>query len=413
MGKYFSDAVETALQYIFYDNRTRTSRGQEGLKLLMAASEAGDADADCILARCLSGVQYVWSGHQFPEDDEKVNFLTKRSVIGGSAIGVLMAKRNGNLKGALVRQMPLSLRDAYHIVLEKAAAGDAYCQYAIGCTYYWWDFLSIQDKGREDFPSTKAYHDYIKENISQCEDWFWKSFRGGMYMAGNNLYHYYTKGDEDYVAPQPEKAATIFQTGAEMGYPIHQFFYAQDLEEAGRKAEAVEWYRRAAEGGQLGLWYKLGRFYMDGDGVPQDPVQAAYCYERSAAEGEVGGVNLLGDAYYFGRGVPKDPAKAFALYRRAYEEMENSYGVDHLARCYLEGWGTVPDYAKAYALAWEFKGEPVCQYILGRIYCEGLGMPKDIAKGVDFFRRAAKDAPEAAEELKNYKKTLFGKWKRR
>lgn len=90
-----------------------------------------------------------------------------------------------------------------------------------------------------------------------------------------------------------------------------------------------------------------------------------------------------------------------------------SDAVDFLAHCYLEGWGTPPDYEKAYAYAWEYKEEPLCQYILGRIYCEGLGMPEDIAKGADFFKRAADDVPEAAEELRKYKKTLFGKWVRR
>lgn len=412
MGKYFSDAVETALQYIFYDNKTRSVRGQEGLKLLMDASEAGDGDADCILARCLSGVQYVWSGHRFPEDEEKVDLLTRRSVLRGSAIGVLMAKRNGNLKGKLLEQSPLSLQDAFNIVLEKAAAGDAYCQYAIGCTYYWWDFFAIQGREPEDFPSREAAAVYIRENVVRCEDWFWKAFRGGMYMAGNNLFNYYREGSEGFIAPQPDKMITVYQTGAEIGYAVHQYFHAQDLEETDRMQEAVEWYRKAAENGQPGLWYKLGRYYEDGDIVPQDLVEAAYCYERSAEEGEVGGINSMGAAYYHGRGVPQDRAKAFLYFKRAYEEMDNSYGVDFLAHCYLEGWGTPPDYEKAYALAWEYKGEPLSQYILGRIYCEGLGMPEDIARGAEFLKRAAGDIPDAKEELKKYKKTLFGKWVR-
>ena len=64
MGKFFSDDVETALQYIYYDNRLRLHRGQEGFDLLVKASGEGDGDADCIMARCLSGYQYVWPGHQ-------------------------------------------------------------------------------------------------------------------------------------------------------------------------------------------------------------------------------------------------------------------------------------------------------------------------------------------------------------
>ena len=90
MGKFFSDDVETALQYIYYDNRLRLHRGQEGFDLLVKASEAGDGDADCVLARCLSGYQYVWPGHHFPVDDKKVTNLIHRSIERGSALGILV-----------------------------------------------------------------------------------------------------------------------------------------------------------------------------------------------------------------------------------------------------------------------------------------------------------------------------------
>ena len=81
-----SDDVETALQYIYYDNRLRLHRGQEGFNLLLKASEAGDGDADCVLARCLSGYQYVWPGHHFPVDDKKAAKLLHRSIERGSAL---------------------------------------------------------------------------------------------------------------------------------------------------------------------------------------------------------------------------------------------------------------------------------------------------------------------------------------
>ena len=42
MGKCFSDAVETALRYIYYD--VRLGKGAEGLELLKKASAEGDGD---------------------------------------------------------------------------------------------------------------------------------------------------------------------------------------------------------------------------------------------------------------------------------------------------------------------------------------------------------------------------------
>lgn len=41
-----------------------------------------------------------------------------------------------------------------------------------------------------------------------------------------------------------------------------------------------------------------------------------------------------------------------------------------------------------------------------------LGVPEDIAKGVEYLQKAG-DYVEVKEELRHYKKTLFGKWVRR
>ena len=411
MGKFFSDEVEQALQYIYYDNRLGGRRGQEGFDLLVKASEAGDGDADCVLARCLSGVQYVWSGHHFPEDDQKVMKLLHRSIQRCSALWVLVGKRSGALTPVWQSKCPITLQQAFKQVLDKAAGGDAFCQYTIGNVYFWWDFLSIDGKSRQDFADEAASHAYIAENVAKCEDWFWRAFRGGMYLAGNNLCHYYQNGDGDYVAPQPEKAAGIYREGAELGYPVHQFFYAQQLEEAGDKAGGVQWRLKAAEGGQPGLWYNLALAFEKGEVVEKDPAKALYCYEHALEEGESLAYSALGLVYFFGKGVPADPAKAFGYFKQDLEVCKDTFSCPYLAQCYLEGWGTAPDYQQAYQLAWQTKDKERSCYVLGRIYCEGLGMPQDIAMGVDFLNRAPNIA-RAREERAHYKKSLLGRWKR-
>ena len=54
MGQFFSDSVERALKYIYYD--LRSQRGAEGFHLLEQAVDAGDADACCLLARSTPGL---------------------------------------------------------------------------------------------------------------------------------------------------------------------------------------------------------------------------------------------------------------------------------------------------------------------------------------------------------------------
>ena len=90
-----SSEVKQALQDIYYNERT--GRGKEAFALLERASANGDGDASCVLARCLCGYQYVWRGHGFPEDDDRATQLLHKSVEQGSALGVLVALRSGEL----------------------------------------------------------------------------------------------------------------------------------------------------------------------------------------------------------------------------------------------------------------------------------------------------------------------------
>lgn len=412
MGRFFSDEVDLALRYIYYD--LRAGKGAEGLELLEAASAAGDGDASCILARCYCGHQYVWSGHHFPEDDRRAAKLLHRSVDQGSALGVLVSKRSGELPEWRIRKMPFaSLKEAFDIVLQKAQDGEPFCQYMIGNMYFWWDFLSIDGVSKQDFPGEAEFNRYMGENIRKCEDWFWKALRGGVYFAANNLNRFYTQGDTPYVLPEPEKARDLWRIGAELGYPIHQYNYADQLEKAGQKAEALRWYKAAAEGGEPGCWYYVGKHYEAGDGVAKDLSYAVSCYETGVRLGEVGSCNRLGALLYKGEGVRQNYARAVELLTIGYNN-NTTWPVPYLGKCYYQGWGVEKDVVKARGflekVTWN---DPEVYYLLGRIYGRGEGVPEDIAKGVAYLQKAPNYQP-AKEELLRYKKTLFGgKWVRR
>ena len=341
-----------------------------------------------------------------------------KAVEQGSAIGVLLALRSGELKPDVKRKMTFSnLQEAFEVVLEKAQEGDPFCQYTVGNVYFWWDFVKIQNIRRHSFPNEAAYKACMRENISKCEDWFWKALRGGMYFAANNLNRYYTQGDEDLIAPQPEKAKDIYKIGAELGSPILQYIHGDNLMEQKREAEALEWYRKAAEGGQFECWYILGNAYEKGKLVPKDPAEAARCYEKGLMQKrdtskKVGCANCLGALYYEGQGVYQDYDRAFNLLHYAWEH-GSTWGVCYLGKCYYRGWGTEQDFVKAREFLekvnWVNKE---AYYMLGTIYGQGLGTAPDIEKGVQYLKKAG-DYQEASAELKKYKKTLFGKWVRR
>lgn len=412
MGRFFSDTVEQALEDLYYN--MSSGRGQETYRNLQRASAEGDGDATCLMARCLSGPQYIWKYHGFREDDKAVSALVHLAVSQGSALAVLLAMRCGELTPSMQQNMPFaSLKEAWSIIYEKAEAGEPFCQYVIGNTYYWWDFMRIEGKDADSFNNKEEMRAYIREHVQKCEGWLQKAFAHGMSAAGGNLYSYYTKGEEGIIPPQPEKALTLIPQGAQLGYPPYEEDYAMELRKA-KNPENLQWYRRAAEHGQLSAWFYVGYASELGhDGAAQDYAYAAACYQRGLPDPDnIGCRNRLGALYYKGQGVEQDYARAFQLIHNAYE-LGSDWGVFYLGTCCFYGRGTKQDFGKAREFLeqvdWDNKE---CFYCLGTIYAQGLGVPADIEKGVTYLKKAG-DFPAAREELLKYKKKLFGKWVRR
>ena len=73
-------------------------------------------------------------------------------------------------------------------------------------------------------------------------------------------------------------------------------------------AEAVKWYRLAADQGEASAQSDLGFMYAYGTGVPQDYAEAVKWYRLAAAQGEADAQYNLGLMYCKGQGVPQDYA---------------------------------------------------------------------------------------------------------
>ena len=414
MGRFFSDAVEQAIQYIYCD--LRAGKGQEGMRLLEEASAGGDADAHCLLARCLYGPDYTWPGHHFPENERRGDKLMRRSVEEGSALGAIVALRCGMMSSALERGLPEGgLAGAFEKVLEKARQGEPFCQMVVGHAYFWQDFLRIEGKKPQDFASQEEFRQYLIDRISRCEEWYWKCFRGGLAALSGNLSHFYREGVRGPIPPRPEKEIEVNQYGARQGYPNYQCFYADDLYGQGKRAEAFELYRQSAQAGEPRALFWAGYSYDLGNGVPVDKALAARYYQRALADPSSpkgNASNRLGILCYEGTGVEQDYAKAFQLFKQA-ERCGASPEYYYLGACYANGQGTRQDgeTARRYLEKVDWNC-PSAFFLLGRMYGRGEGGAVDIPRAVEYLKKAG-DLPEAREELRHYKKTLFGKWVRR
>ena len=72
-----------------------------------------------------------------------------------------------------------------------------------------------------------------------------------------------------------------------------------------------------AEGGEAGAQLLLGRKYANGNGVPEDDVEAVKWYRLAADQGNAIAQNKLGLMYANGEGVPEDDVESYARYNVA------------------------------------------------------------------------------------------------
>ena len=75
---------------------------------------------------------------------------------------------------------------------------------------------------------------------------------------------------------------------------------------------AMEWYRKAVEGGDMGAPQYLGAMYATGEGVDKDYKEAIRLYEIAAKRYNIESQFILSNLYYEGKVVQKDTVKAYA-----------------------------------------------------------------------------------------------------
>lgn len=76
-------------------------------------------------------------------------------------------------------------------------------------------------------------------------------------------------------------------------------------------AEALKWYRKAAEQGHIEAQYEVAMMLGAGKGVSEDDVEAAKWFTKAANGGESYAQGRLAWMYFEGRGVPRDLVQAY------------------------------------------------------------------------------------------------------
>jgi len=133
-------------------------------------------------------------------------------------------------------------------------------------------------------------------------------------------------------APKPESDDENVHRKAEQGDALAQWELGWKhyfgWEAPNDYSEAIKWLLKAAAHDRTKAgWsvadagYLLGESYRYGRGVRQNPAQAIYWYRKAAEEGHVRAQFQLGWAYLHGQEVPKDYAEAVNWWRKAVKVM--------------------------------------------------------------------------------------------
>ena len=189
------------------------------------------------------------------------------------------------------------------------------------------------------------------------------------------------------------------------------------------KVEAMRWFRMAAEQGSAEAQYSLGLGYLNGEGVPEDKAEGVRWWLQAAEQGLAEAQYNLGVAHDLGAGVRRNYAEAARWYGMAAEQglVEARDALERVeARMAAEqgspewqfllgytrwtgrtpdGETTLKDHEEAvmwFRLAAD-QDFADAQLYLGLAYQTGEGVPEDDAEAVRWFRMAAEQGHAYAQ----------------
>ena len=120
-------------------------------------------------------------------------------------------------------------------------------------------------------------------------------------------------GRKDYA-----RALELVRPLASQGYPAAQVivgrFYLFGTIVAEDPEEGIRWVRLAANQGYAEAQHLMGRLYFSGGGVTENHEEGARWFRLAAEQGSVKSQTLLGQLHFVGDGVPEDPIRSLAWF---------------------------------------------------------------------------------------------------
>lgn len=206
---------------------------------------------------------------------------------------------------------------------------------------------------------------------------------------------------EEMEKPDYRKAAECYEKAAnpQADYQLARLYVNGAMDKGGEVTDKSlsfgrQLLHRSAEAGNRDGRYWLGYSYQQGIGCEQNLDSALYWFRQLADEGDGIALMQMAIAYEHGRGVEPDTAMSMQYYQRAGESGVSD-GYAYLGDFYRNGTSTMaPDSARAYELYQQAAAiendNAAGLYYVGDCYLRGIGVQKDTALALPYFRDAVK-----------------------
>ncbi|MBQ6771138.1 MAG: sel1 repeat family protein [Bacteroidales bacterium] len=197
---------------------------------------------------------------------------------------------------------------------------------------------------------------------------------------------------------------------AEQGKANFQFLYAACLENGWgvdeNYAQALAWYKKAADQKQKDSYNAIGNLYRMGKGVKADASEAFKWFKLGAEAEDAQAMLNLGNCHYFGMGTGKSIEEAVRWWRQSADG-GNAYAKAQMGDCYYYGMGAEKDLETAidYYTQAADKNVAGAQYRLGILYYSGQGVKQDRAYSKLLLTKARDGGMREAQDFldKNFK----------
>lgn len=186
---------------------------------------------------------------------------------------------------------------------------------------------------------------------------------------------------------EEEKALAIYQQisdNPEAQLQIGHYHYRKKMSK-----EALKWYNKAAEQGNVSAQSCLGTMYYLGDQVEKDDNESMKWFRKAAEQGDAYSQNYLACGLITGTGIERDNYEAAKWFRLSADQgyMEAQFFMGYLFESEI---GVPKDYKEAFK--WYSKaadqGDYPSYHSLGKLYEEGKGISRNYEKAVELYQKA-------------------------